>query len=345
MLSNDDVARTLERIGDLLEIKGENPFKVRAYRLAASRVENLGESLSEIATRDGNLLGIEGFGPAIAEKVAELINTGRLSSLETLEEEVPPTLIAVRELPGVGPRTAAMLWREAGITTLDELDAAAHAGALEGLPRLGPRSIDKVVHALEQRHTRAAARRPRSEVEPVAQQLVGAVGTLPSVTRAEVAGSFRRRRDTVGDLDIVAASTQPSAVIMSFAALPDVERVLVRGNTKCSVEVHEGFQVDCRAVADEEFGAAMQYFTGSQAHNVQLRGRALRRGMTLNEYGLFQLEGSARVAGESEDDVYEALGLRWIPPEQREGRGEIEAAAHEALPFSSGADARVRQEV
>jgi DNA polymerase (family 10) len=342
MVSNDEVGRTLERIADLLEIKGENPFKVRAYRLAAIQVENLGDSLAEIARREGNLLGVEGFGPAIADKVSELLESGRLAFLEKLEEEVPPTLLAVRSLPGIGPRTASMLWHEAGITTLDELDAAARGGRLSGLPRLGPRSIEKVLRALDQRQEQRPARRPRNEVEPLAAELRDAVSGLPNVADADVAGSFRRGRDTVGDLDIVAATPRPSAVIKSFAALPVVERVLVRGDTKCSVEVYDGFQVDCRAVALDEFGAALQYFTGSQAHNVQLRGRALRMGMTLNECGVFQLDSGARVAGTSEEDVYEALGLSWIAPEQREGRGEIEAAAVAASVPSGATQGRLK---
>jgi DNA polymerase (family 10) len=341
MVSNDDVARTLERIGDLLEIKGENPYKVRAYRLAATQVENLGESLADIARREGTLVGIEGFGTAIAEKVAELIATGRLSFLERLEVEVPATLLAVRALPGIGPRTAAMLWHEAGITTVDELEAAARSGRLSGLPRLGTRSVEKVLRALEQRRESAREPRPRADVEPLAAELLGAVRSIPAVRLAEVAGSYRRGRERVGDLDIVAATASPSAAVAAFAALPEVELVIAQGDTKCSVEVRGGFQVDLRAVTPDEFGAALQYFTGSQAHNVQLRGRALRLGMTLNEYGVFVLDTGARVAGASEESVYAALGLRWIPPELREGRGEIQHAALDAATAGRGAAVEV----
>jgi DNA polymerase (family X) len=330
MVNNDEVARTLERIGDLLEIKGENPYKVRAYRLAATQVENLGESLEEIARRERTLLGIEGIGPAIADKVSELLSTGRLGFLETLESEVPPTLLAVRELAGVGPRTAAMLWREAGISTLDELEAAALSGRLTGLPRLGPRSIERVQRALEQHRERAGVRRPRADVEPLAVELLEAVREIPGVAQAEVAGSFRRRREQVRDLDIVASTSAPATLIAAFAALPQIRLVLAKGDTKCSVEVRESLQVDCRAVNRDEFGAALQYFTGSAAHNVQLRGRALRMGLTLNEYGVFHVQTGARVAGDTEESIYEVLGLRCIPPEQREGKQEIQSAALEA---------------
>ena len=323
MVDNADVVRTLERVADLLEIRGENVYKVRAYRTAAVQVENLGEPLAAIAAGEG-LLSLAGFGPAIVEKVTELLDTGRLEFLEQLEDEVPPTLLAICELPGVGPRTAALLWKEAGITSIDELEAAARGGRLGGIPRLGPRSVERIVAALDARRDHGVhERRPRQRVEPLARELTAALSDLPGAERVEVAGSFRRRRDTVKDLDIVVATRAPHGVLVSFAALPQVERVLLRGDTKCSVEADGGFQVDCRAVAPEEFGSAMQYFTGSQAHNVRLRGRALRMGMTLNEYGLFRVEGGDRVAGDTEEGIYDALGLRWIPPDEREDRGEV----------------------
>ena len=331
MVTNGDVIRTLERVADLLEITGENVYKVRAYRTAAVQVENLGEPLADIAAREG-LLTLGGFGPAIAEKVSELLATGRLGFLEQLEAKVPPTLLAICELPGVGPRTVALLWHEAGITTIDELEAAARSGRLAGTPRLGAKTIERLVAALDARSDHGAApRRARVEVEPLAQMLCNAVRALPEATHVAVAGSFRRSRATVGDLDIVVATHEPARVLIAFAALPQVERVLLRGDTKCSVHAGNGFQVDCRAVAAEEFGSAMQYFTGSQAHNVRLRGRALRMGMTLNEYGLFRIDDAVRVAGETEEGIYEALGLRWIPPEQREDKGEIDAAVIEAV--------------
>ena len=326
MVDNADVVRTLERVADLLEIRGENVYKVRAYRTAAVQVENLGEPLASIAAGEG-LRSLAGFGPAIVEKVTELLDTGRLTFLEQLEAEVPPTLLAICELPGVGPRTAALLWREAGITTIDELDAAGRAGRLPGISRLGPKSVERLVAALDARRDHGVrARRARQRIEPLAQELTAALARLPGASRVEVAGSYRRQRDTVKDLDIVVATDEPRSVLVSFAALPQVERVLLRGDTKCSIEADGGFQVDCRAVAPEEFGSAMQYFTGSQAHNVRLRSRALRMGMTLNEYGLFRIEGGDRVAGDTEEQIYEALGLQWIPPDQREDRGEIDAS-------------------
>lgn len=326
MVANADVVRTLERIADLLDIRGENPFKSRSYRLAAVQVENLSEQLTDILAREGSLDPIEGFGPAISDKMSVLLTTGRSPYLEQLEAEIPPTLLQITGLPGVGPRTAALLWKEAGVTTLDDLEAACRSGKLAGLPRMGAKTVEKILAACEaQRQTGGKQRRPRAEVEPLVASLLDSLRSLPATQRAEVAGSFRRGRDSVGDLDLLVATEQPRDVLVSFAALPQVERVLLRGDTKCSVVV-DGLQVDCRAVAPDQFGAAWQYFTGSQAHNIRLRGMALRLGLLLNEYGVFRTDDGGRVAGATEEEVYETLGLRWIPPEQREDRGEVEAA-------------------
>jgi DNA polymerase (family X) len=335
MVANADVVRTLERIADLLDIRGENAFKSRAYRLAAVQVENLSEQLTDILAREGSLDPVDGFGPAISDKVATLLTSGRSPYLEQLEEEIPPTLLQITGLPGVGPRTAAMLWKEAGVTTLDDLEEACRSGLLGGLPRMGDRTVAKILAACEaQRSTGGRQRRPRAEVAPLVDGLLAQLRSLPATQRAEVAGSFRRGRDTVGDLDLLVATTQPHDVLVSFAALPQVERVLLRGDTKCSVVV-DGLQVDCRAVAPDQMGAAWQYFTGSQAHNIRLRGMALRLGLTLNEYGVFRNDDNVRVAGATEHEVYEILGLRWIPPEQREDRGEVEAARATPVGVSS----------
>ncbi len=330
MVSNADVIRTLERIADLLEIRGENTFKVRAYRQAAERVENLDRPLHDIAAADGGLRSVEGFGAAIAGKMAELIAEGRSSYLERLEAEIPPTLVDILALPGMGPRTVARLWRDVGITTVDELDHAARSGQLDGLPRIGARSIERIVAALDARAQRGGdppPRRDRSALVSLAQSLRDVLAAHPAAQRVEVAGSFRRERESCGDLDLLVATDDAPVVLIAFAAVPQVEQVLARGATKSSVHIDGGFQVDCRAVAPQAFGAALQYFTGSQAHNVRLRGRALRMGLTLNEYGVFRTDDGTRVAGETEEDVYATLGLPWIPPQRREDPAEIDAAA------------------
>lgn len=333
MVTNADVVAALERIADLLEIKGgENAFKARAYRQAAVQVENLASPLSNLAAEGPEALRrIAGFGPAIAAKVYELVTTGCLGYLEQLEAEIPAGVLELRRLPGVGPRTAAMLWQAAGVTGPAELEQALQSGRLTGLPRLGERSLANLRRALEQaRGSHRSARRPRDQVAPLAAGLLERLRSHPAVLRAEAAGSFRRGRPDVGDLDLVVATRDPRGVLDAFAAAPEVERVLLHGDTKCSIAAAGGFQVDCRAVAPEQFGAAWQYFTGSAAHNVRLRGLALRQGLTLNEYGLFRLDDGARVAGATEEEVYAALGLRWIPPAERQDRGEIDAARLES---------------
>ena len=274
--------------------------------------------------------------------MAELLSSGRLQYLEALESEVPPTLLAITELPGVGPKTAALLWHEAGITSLAELDAAVHGDRLNDVPRLGPKTVQKIVEALDN-HRVKKARRPRQSVAATVATLLLALRALPGVERAEVAGSFRRGREDVADADIVVACSDQDAVLLSFAALPQVERVLLRGGTKCSIHVDNGFQIDLRAVPAASFGAAMQYFTGSVAHNVKLRARALRLGMMLNEYGLHR--GTEVIAGADEADVYAALGLNWIAPEQREDNGEIEAAQRSADRADAPVTANVAEEV
>ena len=327
MTANTEIARALDRLASLLEVRGDNPYKVRAYRTAVAQIENLGEELARFHAR-GELQALPGFGEAIAAKVEELLTTGRLHLLEEVEAEVPATLIEVRALGGVGPKTANLLWKEAGITTLDELEAAARSGKLGGLPRMGAKTVENIVRALDAREAGRGpkAGRPRERVIPLVDRLLDELRDLPEAERVEVAGSYRRQRDKVGDLDMLVATQSPDAILCAFSALPVVERVCVLGPSKSSVEMDLGLQVDCRAVAPDSFGAAWQYFTGSKAHNVRLRGRALRRGLLLNEYGVFQVEGENKVAGRSEEGVYRALGLRWIPPERREDKGEIEAA-------------------
>lgn len=327
MIANHDIAQALDRVAGLIEIRGDNPFKVRAYRTAVAQIENLSEELSALRERD-ELHQVPGFGEAIVTKIEELLDSGRLAFLERLEAEVPPTLLDVRALAGVGPRMAWTLYTEAGVRTVEELDAAVRGGRLAGLPRMGARTQDNILRALDahRRDGGQRRRRPRDQVVPLVENLLDVLRDLPAADRVEVAGSYRRGRQDVGDLDLLVATAEPVAVLGAVAALPQVERVVVQGPTKTSVEMDGGLQVDCRAVAPDSFGAAWQYFTGSQAHNVRLRGLALRMGLTLNEYGVTRISDGERVAGRTEEEVYRSLGLRWIPPEKRQDRGEIDAA-------------------
>lgn len=341
IVTNDDAVRTLERIADLLDIKGENSFKARAYRQAAVQIDTVHRPLQSLLEEPGGLRQLDGVGAAIADKLSELITTGRLGYLEKLELEVPPTLLGIRDLPGVGPRTAALLWHEADITTLEQLSAAAHSGVLEGLPRMGTRTIERVQRAVTaQLEQGSTPRRSREQVDPLATGLRDLLRSFAEVTRAEIAGSYRRGSETVGDLDIVAATAAAPAVLRQIAASAGVERVLLQGDTKCSFQVDGGFQVDCRAIPEESFGAAWLYFTGSKQHNIRLRARAQRQRLLLNEYGLHRHDG-VRIAGATEQEIYAALGLNWIDPIQRTDAYDLHKAAVTVHPTTTRADDEV----
>ncbi len=329
-VTNAEVATMLNRVADLLEIKGENFFKIRAYREAVRQIDNLTTEVSSLL-QAGALKDVPGIGPAIEKKIAEFVTTGQLEFLTNLETQVPPALLDLTRVPGLGPRTAKEIYDGLGILTLDALEAAARDHQLQTLPGIKAKTEENILKGL------AVLRRTDSktyfaEALLLADTMLTSLRALPGVVRAEVAGSARRAQETVGDLDLLVAATDPARIAAELAHLPQVAEVLSQGDTRCSIRVRSGLQVDLRAVAPESFGAAWQYFTGSQAHNVQLRGRAERMGrLKINEYGVYREDGT-RIAGETEEDVYAAVGCAWIPPEIREGRGEIEAAAAGTLP-------------
>ncbi|TMD03853.1 MAG: DNA polymerase/3'-5' exonuclease PolX [Chloroflexi bacterium] len=329
-VTNAEVAAMLNRVADLLEIRGENFFKLRAYREAVRQIDNL---TTEVATllQAGTLKDVPGIGPAIEKKIAEFVTTGQLEFLTDLEAQVPPALLDLTRVPGLGPRTAKEIYDGLGILTLDALEAAARDHRLQTLPGIKAKTEENILKGL------AVLKRTESktyfpEALLLADTLLVSLRALPGVLRAEVAGSVRRAQETVGDLDLLVAARQPERIAAELVHLPQVAEVLASGGTRSTIRVRSGFQVDLRAVVPESFGAAWQYFTGSQAHNVQLRGRAERMGrLKINEYGVYREDGS-RIAGETEEEVYAAVGCTWIPPEIREGRGEIEAAAAGTLP-------------
>ena len=329
MTSNAEAAEIFRTIADFLDVLGEK-FKPEAYRRAARSIESLTEDLKAVAAR-GELRAIPGVGEAIAEKTEEYLRTGSVSYYERLKREVPPGLVELMRLPGLGPKTARRFWVDLGVEGPVELGDALAAGRLDGMKGFGAKKIELIRSAL----TAAAAgpgpsRRAIEEVYPVAHRLLRALREGAVVDRVEVAGSFRRGRETVGDLDILVTSKDPGTVFEAFTKHPLVAEVKMRGETKETVLLTGGFQVDLRVVKPEEFGAALQYFTGSKDHNVRLRSLARDRGLKVNEYGVFR--GEERVAGGSEEDVYASLGLAWIPPELREDRGEIEVAARGEVP-------------
>jgi DNA polymerase (family 10) len=329
-VTNAEVAAMLNRVADLLEIRGENFFKLRAYREAVRQIDNLTTEVASLL-QAGTLKDVPGIGPAIEKKIAEFVTTGQLEFLTNLEAQIPPALLDLTRVPGLGPRTAKEIYDGLGIMTLDALEAAARDHRLQTLPGIKAKTEENILKGL------AVLKRTESktyfpEALLLADTLLVSLRALPGVVRAEIAGSVRRAQETVGDLDLLVAAREPERIAAELVHLPQVAEVVASGSTRSTIRVRSGLQVDLRAVVPESFGAAWQYFTGSQAHNVQLRGRAERMGrLKINEYGVYREDGS-RIAGETEEEVYAAVGCAWIPPEIREGRGEIEAAAAGTLP-------------
>lgn len=325
---NPAVARVLAQIADLLELKGENPFKVRAYRNAADIVAHAAEQVRDM---DPTLLRTwAGIGKDLAVRLHEIATTGDCSVRQELLREYPATLLEVLGLQGVGPKTAGRLFQELGISSLADLESAARAGRIRGLKGMGAKKEALILKAIDERQ-QFSGRHLLSSAARAVGALVDWLHTQTPGLDIVAVGSLRRGADTCGDVDLLAVGADPQ-ILLTFTTYPLVERVLGRGDTKASILIQGGLQADLRAVAVHERGAAMQYFTGSKAHNIVLRDRALERGWRLNEYGLFRTADLARIAGETEQEIYAALGLAYIPPELRENRGEIEAAAGGSLP-------------
>jgi DNA polymerase/3'-5' exonuclease PolX len=331
MLSNAEIAGRLTEIADLLDLLGER-FKPEAYRRAARSIESLPEGLERFAAR-GELRRIPGVGEAIAGKIDELLRTGGLAYLEKLRAEIPGGVLELMRLPGVGPKTARRFWTELGIDGPAALAGAIAAGRLEGVSGFAEKKISQLRAATARAADGGSAptgRRRIEEVWPVARAIVRTLRAVTGVRQVEVAGSFRRAREDVGDLDVLATAEAPADVFDAFSGMPEIQEVRLRGTTKETVVLTGGLQVDLRVVEPAAFGAALQYFTGSKDHNVRLRSLARDQGLKVNEYGVYREE--RRIAGATEEDVYRSLGLAWIPPELREDRGEIAEAASGRLP-------------
>ena len=327
-MDNLAIARVLAEIGDLLEIKAENPFKIRAYRNAADTITHLAERVADFTPEQR--LGMPGIGKDLAAKIGELIDSGTCRYHQELLQEFPPTILDLLRLQGVGPKTVALLYRGLEIRTLDDLERAAREGRIRALKGMGAKKEALILKALEERH-RFTGRRLMPEASDLSAALVAALRALAPEADISSVGSLRRGCETCGDLDILAAGASPS-LMDAFTGYRLVERILGRGETKSSVMLAGGFQADLRLVPRDSLGAAQQYFTGSKAHNIALRDRAIQRGFKLNEYGLFRVDDGVKVAGETEEGIYEALGLAFVPPELRENRGEIAAAETRTLP-------------
>lgn len=333
-VENVAIAQALADLADLKEMLGEPAFKVRAFRGAARAIEGEPTSVAGLA-KEGKLKDVRGVGEGVARRIVELLERGSIAESEELRAKLPPGLVDLMNVPGMGLKTAQQVWKERGITTIDQLEAAAKGGELRDLPRFGAKREEKLVLAIAAWRKRAAApkRRLMAEGLHAGEALLARVREVPGVVACELAGSLRRRAETVGDLDVlVAAEAKDAPAIMeAFATAPEVVELLARGDTKTSVILDGGMQADLRVVAPDAWGAALQYFTGSKDHNVAMRTIAVKKKLKVSEYGVFDASG-AKVAGETEASVYEAIGLAWMPPEIRENRGEIEAAQAGTLP-------------
>ena len=327
-MENLAIARIFSEIADLLEIKSENPFKIRAYRNASETIAHATEKLAYLT--DEQLRAIPGIGKDLASKIREIAETGEARYHRDLLEQFPPTILDLLHLQGVGPKTVALLYTELGIKTIEELEIACGDGRVRGLKGLGPKKEQLILRACAERKQHTGRHLLPEAAEAAALLLEYLRAECPTVVFDNV-GSIRRGADTSGDIDILATGSDPH-VMTTFTMYKLVERILGQGETKSSVRLWGGIQADLRLVPAESRGAAMQYFTGSKSHNIALRDRAITRGLKLNEYGLFRVDDGALVAGRTEAEIYDALGLADIPPELREARGEIEAAEQRALP-------------
>jgi DNA polymerase (family 10) len=339
-LSNAEVADTLAQMADMLQILDANRFRIIAFQNAAEAVRELGQPIQSLHV-EGKLREIPGVGAGIAGLISELLDQGVVQEIEELRAQVPPGVVEMMKVPDMGPKKARRLWEELAITSIEELKTAAEAGKLRGLKGFGEKSEQKILKGVELLARRGGeSRKPIGVARPLALALVeGLRQALPAETirRIEVTGSLRRWRETIGDVDILAVSDEPVRVIEAFGKLPQVDQVLGAGDTKTSVLLGNGLQVDLRVVEEKHWGAALQYFTGNKEHNIELREIALRQGWSLNEYGLTSTGKNGAPADEQrffveESDLYAFLGLDWMPPELRENRGEIQAARQHALP-------------
>ena len=331
-MTNKELADTFALVADLLEIKGEVIYKTLAYRKAAESLTDLGRDVNDIWKQGGQkaLLEIPGVGKAIAEKIDELLQTGQLGYLERLKAEVPPELATLLRIPDLGPKKVGLFHRELHILSIEQLKEAAKAGRLRDLPGMGEKSEAKILAGIESL-TRRSGRLPLGEVLPFAQELLAEVRKRPGVKAAEMGGSLRRMRATIGDIDLLVGATKPDEVIQAFVEMPNVARVLGQGTVKTSVEFHNGMRAQVWVHRPERFGTALQYATGSKEHNVRLREMALDKKLSLSDQA-FLREDESEILCATEEEVYKILGMPWIPPEIREDRGEIQAALQNKLP-------------
>lgn len=329
-MRNAEVAGILYDISELLEIKGENIFKVRAYAKAARAIEGMTEDIEEVAAR-GKLTEIPGVGESIAEKIEEYLKTGRIEQYKELLKQVPVELHELLKIPSVGPKTAQLLHEKLGVKNIDDLEKAAKQHRIRRLAGFGAKKEENILSAIE-RYRQRSTRIPLGTALPLARKVVGFLKKSGIIDRIEPAGSLRRKKETVGDIDILATSSDPRAAIEAFVHLPQVKKILGQGITKATIVTRDAIQVDLRIIEEKSFGTSLQYFTGSKEHNIKLRDIARLKGLKLSEYDLEEVATGRKIYCKSDDEVYSKLGLLPIPPEIREDTGEIEAALSGKLP-------------
>ena len=330
-MKNSEVAKVFQDIADLLELKGENVFKIRAYQKAARAIEHHPRELEAMLGEGEDLQSIPTVGEAIAKKTAELITTGRLGYYENLKVDFPQGITNLLDIPGIGPKTANKLSGELGITSVDELEQAIKDGRVAALFRLGEKTADNILHQI-QALRRKDQRIPIGEALPIVQEVIAALRSIPGVRNLTPAGSLRRFQETVGDIDLMGTADNSKDVIDAFVALPLVKQVLGQGSTKASVIVSGGLRVDLRMVEHDSFGSLLQYFTGNKQHNIALRERWHKQGLKLSEYGITVIATDKLEKFATEEAFYRRLGMQYIPPELREAQGEIEKAEQGAIP-------------
>ncbi len=328
LLKNHEIASLFERIADIMELKGENTFRINSYRKAARVIGDLTEDIEEIA-KTQKLTDIPGIGKGTAEKIIEYINTGKMSKYEEVKKGVSEETVGLMQIPGLGPKTVSLLSRELGIVGLRDLENALQAGKLKGLFGIGEKKIENIAKGIELFKI-SQQRISIGLAYPIVKRIIAELQRNPHMKDIQAAGSLRRMRETVGDIDILVSGAKGAEIVKAFANMRGVTQVLAAGDTRGSVRVEEGVQVDVRVVCEDDFGSALQYFTGSKEHNIHLREIAKKKGFKINEYGIFK--GDKKVGGRFEQEIYRILGMDWIPPELRENRGEIEAAQKGTLP-------------
>ena len=331
-MNNTQIAEVFDKISSLSQLKGESVFVIRAYQRAAHTIERSPVELEQYVREDKDLKEIDGIGDAIAKKILELLDTGRLEFYESLKAEFPPGLLEIMDIPGVGPKTALRLVDELGVNTVDDLEQAIEDGRVEQMPRLGKKAADNILRHLRTLRTKDR-RTPIGQASYMARSIMDALRRqCPTIHKLEPAGSLRRFEETIGDIDLVCTAADPQSVIDALISLPDVAEVMGHGSTKGSIVTRDGVQVDLRVVEEGSFGALLQYFTGSKQHNILLRDYANRMGLSLNEYGITTIATGETETFADEEAFYARVGLPYIPPELRQGTSELDAARRKALP-------------